>query len=179
MPYWFTYLFVAYLASVRPPAPTATALLNNAKWFGKAVAWRIDPQLDKPCTEKEFGLNLVTDIPHSRGSYDRKAAVTGCMKKCWATQFLSFSGIPLAVGRYTASSLKRCAGAGSPLSYLLLDGGDVKAEEFLSQTGWIEVSAYNPATKEIEGKFEVTLKSNKGEIMQFSEGIFKTRLTNQ
>ncbi|GAA4456909.1 hypothetical protein GCM10023189_26850 [Nibrella saemangeumensis] len=61
----------------------------------------------------------------------------------------------------------------------MLDGGDVIAVEFFGQTGWIEVTAYNPAIREIEGKFDVTLKSDKGELMRFSQGAFKTKLTNQ
>lgn len=187
MGHWFGCLLLSSLTVFSlsiPDAPSnydnrysATAQLNDSTWFGKATALKHFTRYHRPCTDKQFMLGIITDIPHARGYYDRNAAVTGCMNKCLLTQHLSFTGVPLKVGRHDLASLTKCNGVPSTsISYELLDGGDVTAVTFHAQKGWIEVTNYNPISKEIEGKFEVRLQSDEGEIMQFNKGMFKTKL---
>ena len=187
MEHWFGYLLLGCLTVFSLSVPgipsnndsrySATAQLNDSTWFGKAVASKHFASYDKPCTDKQFMLGIITDIPHARGYYDRDAAVTGCMNKCLLTQHLSFTGVPLKVGRHGLASLLKCNGVPSTsISYELLDGGDVTAVTFRALKGWIEVTNYNPISKKIEGRFEVRLQCNEGEIMQFSKGMFKTKL---
>ena len=156
--------------------PNATALLNDSTWFGKAQTHNLTFKYDRPCTDKHFSIGIVTDIPHSRGYYDRAAPITGCMNRCLPTQILHIAGIPLKVGKYNLSKLQRCYGASFPAGYILLDGGDVSVVDFYGQEGWVEVTTYKPASKQLEGKFEVTLKSKQGEVVRFTNGTFKTKL---
>lgn len=157
---------------------SVNALLNGAAWFGKAYATKNLYRPSIPCTANRFIVTFETDIPHDRGAYDTKAAITGCMQECLPTQLLSFSSIPLAVGRYDLASLKSCmerssVGAG----YNLLDGGDVTAIEFYGTDGWVQVTKYDSLSKDIEGLFEVTLMSKQGELANFRQGAFKAKLT--
>ncbi|GAB4034023.1 hypothetical protein GCM10028809_37890 [Spirosoma gilvum] len=42
---------------------------------------------------------------------------------------------------------------------------------------WLEVTQYNPKTGQVEGTFEMTLLSRKGEIARFTKGSFRVTLT--
>jgi len=156
--------------------PNATALLNDSTWFGKARALHHNFKYDRPCTDKHFSLGIMTDIPHSKEHYNRAAPVTGCMGQCLASQVFSISGVPLKVGKYDLSRLQRCHGASLPAIYILLVGGDVSVGDFYGQQGWIEVTKYEPGSKQVEGKFEATLKSSQGAIVCFTKGRFKSEL---
>jgi hypothetical protein len=181
-------LFVSCLACSRqlnvPTPPTfdsrysVNALRNDSTWFGKASASKGYVINNKPCTANQFGVGFQTDIPHDRGYYDRKAAITGCMEKCMPTQILSFSGIPLVIGKYTLASLAACkwSPSASVSSYYLQDGGDVTAVEFEGKEGWIQLTKYDSVREEVQGSFEVTLASAKGEIIHFTKGTFKAKL---
>ena len=182
-------LSVGCLACSRPlnvPTPptfdsrySVNALRNDSIWFSKTYASKGFVIANKPCTANQFGVGFQTDIPHERGYYDRKAAITGCMEKCLPTQILSFSGILLITGRYTLASLDACKwnSSASVSSYYLLDGGDVIAVEFKGEEGWIQVSKYDSVRNEIQGNFEATLASAEGEIVRFTKGTFKVKLT--
>ena len=158
---------------------SVNALRNDSAWFGKTYASKGYVIANKLCTANQFGVGFQTDIPHDRGYYDHKAAITGCMEKCMPTQILSFSGIPLIIGRYTLASLATCkwSPSASVSSYYLLDGGDVTAVEFAGKEGWIQLTKYDSVKEEVEGSFEVTLASRKGEIVHFTKGTFKAKLT--
>lgn len=185
MVHWFSYLLIGYLPFYKSPALhalstsdsqySATALLNDSTWFGKAIVFKHIQ--DRPCTDKHFGLGISTDIPYSRGYHNRRASVTGCMNKCVPTQYLSFTGVPLKVGRHNLASLEKCIGVSSTsIAYELLYDGDVTAMAFNCQRGWIEVTKYKPTSKEIEGKFEASLISNEGHVARFSRGTFRAKL---
>lgn len=187
MGHWFSYLLLGCITIFSSSSPntastydgrySATAQLNDSAWFGKAVTLKHFASYDKPCTERQFMLGIITDIPHTKGYHDPNAPITGCMDKCLSTQHLSFTGVPLKVGKHGLASLTKCNGVPSTsISYELLDGGDVSVATFHAQKGWIEVTKYNPISKEIEGKFEVRLQSSEGEVMQFNRGKFKTKM---
>ena len=185
MAHWFSYFLISCLVLSKSPAPyrssiydnqySATALLNDSTWFGKAIVSKHIQ--DKPCTDKYFGLGITTDILYPKVHYAYGAAVNGCINTCVPTQHLSFTGVPLKVGRHGLSSLKKCIGISSTsIAYELLYDGDVTAMSFHCQRGWIEVTKYEPASREVEGKFEAVLISKEGQIARFSGGTFKAKL---
>lgn len=165
-------------SSISPVAtpPNVDALVNDSVWFGNAQALRLEARIDRPCTDKQFGLSIQTDIPHGKGYYNRAAPITGCMSKCLPTQLFSIWGVPLKVGRYDLAKVQLCNKAAYPARYMLLDGGDASVAEFNGREGWIDVTRYEPINKQIEGQFEATLRSSQGEVVRFTKGRFKTKL---
>ncbi|WP_461092075.1 hypothetical protein [Spirosoma gilvum] len=175
----------------------ATALLNDSVWFSSAFAQREHIVDGMDCTLNQFALGLSTDLPHARSGGEPTKGITGCTDQCIPTQLLGFRRIPLAVGCYQLSDLKTCVESSrtTAVDYRWLVGGDIIINHFYPRgttirksrgvvveipgydNSWLEVTQYNPKTGQVEGTFEMTLLSRKGEIARFTKGSFRVTLT--
>ena len=60
---------------------------------------------------------------------------------------------------------------------LHLEDGDVVAPPctiLMSEPHWIEISAYDPLTRRVSGKFAITILSHSKDTTRYSDGIFNT-----
>ena len=175
-----------------------TALLNDSAWFGSTFAQRAYIIEGKDCTFNQFALGLSTDLPHAKSGTEPIKGITGCTEQCVPTQHLGFQRIPLAVGQYKLAAIKNWVEDNilhSAVDYTWIIGGDMAINHFYprgttirnsrrifvdipgNDNSWIKVTHYNPKTGQLEGAFEITLVSRKGEIAHFTKGAFKVTLT--
>ena len=174
-----------------------TTLLNDSTWFSSASAHQSYTIEGKDCTVNQFDLGFSTDLPHAKSGGEPIQGITGCTDQCIATQSISFQRILLAVGRYKLADIKSCVedGRWSPVDYRWIIGGDMAINHFYPRgttirkrsrilldipgrdSSWIEVTHYNPKTGQLEGAFDLTLISRKGEIAHFTKGAFRVTLT--
>ena len=206
---WISYLALSFMGCSRPihvpvsPISSmlssqynATAMLNDATWFGSAFAQREYVVNGKPCTMDRFSLGISTDLPHPNSGPEPAGGVTGCIGRCIPTQILGFQKIPLKIGRYKLSELQNCIESNvlTAGEYLLLVGGDGIINTYYplgvtiwqgqklvtipgSDDSWVAVTRYDKDIDQVEGSFEVRLKSLQNEEVHFTKGSFKIKLT--
>jgi hypothetical protein len=175
---------------------SATASLNEATWFGSAFAQRESVQGGTSCPATQFALGISTDLPHPQSGNEPVGGVTGCVSQCIPAQLLGFHRIPLAVGKYQLADIQSCIEGNTQAAceYRLLIGGDgiintyyplgvtiQRGQTLLTipgtNTSWIEITRYDPATNQLEGRFEVTLKDPANQEARFTNGSFRVTLT--
>lgn len=203
----FLYLLVSSVAcskvaNLTTPSPyngrySVTPLFNDSTWFSSAVAQRAYTIEGKDCTFNQFDLGFSTDLPYAKSGGEPIKGITGCADQCIATQHISFQRISLAVGRYKLTDIKSCVedDRWPPVDYRWIIGGDIVINHFYPRgttirkrsrilldipggdSSWVEVTRYNPKTGQLDGAFEMTLVSRKGEIAHFTKGAFRVTLT--
>ena len=157
-----------------------TALLNDSTWFGSGTASKVVfIALDSSCTVDRVDINFATDLPYNKRS---KNVITGCVGDCDPTQHLFFRNVPLAIGKYSLSTLGSCIGVSEgrfAAEYWWISGGDIIVRRYRSLTnsrGWVQVTKYDKSQNMIEGTFEMELFDYENSSARFRKGVFRAKI---
>jgi hypothetical protein len=149
------------------------AFLNNSAWHGRAFAsresWETRKGLSK--TPNYFYISLLAYTPYTSNTTTTTRLV--------ASQWLSFGHIPTTVGTYNLSDSTVSQKLQIKVRYDLLEGGDAISDSYYlsgSNNNWIRIIHYDSRKEIVTGAFTVRLINGSGEIVHFTNGLFKTRV---
>lgn len=189
---WVSIILLISTSCSRPY--TLTASLNKSRWFGSGEATEIHTKENETCSIERFSLIIRTDLPFSKQSRNSTLNITGCVSPCTPTQLLGFYHIPLKKGTHNLALPDTClpyktakssdsftVGGKASLHIMNTQTGSSKTYYPFSEgdKGWIKVTKLNRATGKIQGRFNITLTSSKGETLHFKRGKFNSKLITQ
>lgn len=149
----------------------AEARRNMGSWEGYPIAYAVAYADRTPASVDSFRFRVST---------------------YWADrtqqEYLGFGQLPRRIGTYDLPALREENQNSPHMLYMALSGGDAVTDEYApdeSSANWIAIDAYDANTKEIEGRFLLTLipvvRSSQGapDTLRFEQGRFQTIIVEE